>query len=239
MSTLIQLNNLCISAAGKQILNIEELCIAQHKCILLTGANGSGKTTLLKVLSGLLRPDNVDIEYQGLNLSWTQAKNLLIRDMIYMHQQPYLFDTTVINNITYGLKRRGESAAIAQEKALDALDWAQLPPLAHRNAQQLSGGEKQRIALTRARVLSPRMLLLDEPTASMDIEAKRQTTELLERLKNEGVTIILSSHEAHTINQFADQHLVINHGNITPYAPPSDDENITMLTPNRNSASNL
>lgn len=233
MSTLIQFNNLRISAADKRVLDIDKLSIIQHQCILLTGANGSGKTTLLKVISGLLQPNSANIDYQGLKLNWKKAKPLLLRDTIYMHQQPYLFDTSVINNIMYGLKRRGENNNIAHKKALDALDWAQLTHLAHRNALQLSGGEKQRIALTRARVLSPRMLLLDEPTASMDIEAKQKTTQLLKRLREEGVTIILSSHEAHTVNQLADKHLVIEHGEISPYSPSNYAAKITRLTPNK------
>lgn len=237
MNNLIEFNQLKIAVAGKQVLDINRLSVIQHQCVLLTGANGSGKTTLLKIIAGLLRPGNAEIEYQGLSLKWAQAKPLLLRDIIYMHQQPYLFDTTVINNIAYGLKRRGDSKHTAHQKVLEALDWAQLSHLSHRNAQQLSGGEKQRVALTRARILSPRLLLLDEPTASMDIEAKQQTSELLKCLKNEGVTIMLSSHEAHTIHQLADQHWIIQDGKIQPYYDPNNNANITTLTPNKGTQS--
>lgn len=233
MSELIRFNNLTISIAKKPILNIAKLSISQHQCTLLTGKNGSGKTTLFKIISGLLRPNHAEVEYQGLVLNWSQAKSLLQHDVIYMHQQPYLFDSSVINNISYGLKRRGEGKHEARRKVLEALDWAQLSHLAHRNALHLSGGEKQRVALSRARILSPRLLLLDEPTASMDIEAKEQTTVLLKKLKSEGVTLIVSSHEAHVIHHLADQYWVLDKGIISMLEKYPNNSNITPLKVNK------
>ena len=234
MSNLIAFNDLTIALANKPVLNIAELNIPKQQCTLLTGRNGSGKTTLLKIISGLLQPDTIQVSYQGLELTWAQAKPLIQRDVIYMHQQPYLFDSTVMNNIAYGLKRRGDGKHKVRQQVLEALDWAQLSHLAHRNALQLSGGEKQRVALSRARVLSPRLLLLDEPTASMDIDAKEQTTELLKRLKDEGVTLVVSSHEAHVIHHLADIHWLLEAGKITTVDHYPAYSNITTLNPHKN-----
>lgn len=214
MSNLIDYKNLSVTLADKLILDIEHLAIPAQQCTLLTGKNGSGKTTLFKIMSGLLKPDSTDIHYQGLDMSWKQAKPYIQKDIIYLHQQPYLFDTSVAENIAYGLYRVGENKTDAHKKVRQALDWANLSRLAERNARQLSGGEKQRIALTRARILSPRLLLLDEPTASMDTDAKQQTGLLLQRLKSEGMTIMVSSHETHTIEHIADRHLHIEAGKI-------------------------
>jgi len=227
MSTLIDYKNITITLSGKLILNIGHLVVPAHQCTLLTGQNGSGKTTLLKIMSGLLKPDSANIHYQGLDMSWKQAKPYIQKDIIYLHQQPYLFDASVADNIAYGLHRLGENNASAHKKVMQALDWADLSHLAHRSAKQLSGGEKQRVALTRARILSPRLLLLDEPTASMDSDAKLQTSLLLQRLKSEGVTIMISSHEAHTVEHIADRHLHIESGN-TFIRPPNLDK-VTMI----------
>lgn len=235
MSSLIKFNNVQLSLAGKQILNIDELNVMAHQCTLITGRNGSGKTTLFKIMSGLLKPDNASIHYQGLNLNWKQAKPYIQKDIIYLHQQPYLFDASVADNIAYGLLRADETKASAHKKVMQALDWADLSHLAHRSAKQLSGGEKQRVALTRARILSPRLLLLDEPTASMDTDAKQQTGILLQRLKSEGVTIMISSHETHTVTHIADRCLHIKNGDISNMASPTPDK-ITVLNTTKKNA---
>jgi len=165
-------------------------------------------------MSGLMQANGTTVEYQGLEMTWKQAKPRLQRDTVYLHQQPYLFDDTVSNNIAYGLYRQGESKHSTHLKITESLDWAGLSHLAHRPAKQLSGGEKQRVALSRARILAPRLLLLDEPTASMDSDAKKQTVQLLLKLKEEGTTIMISSHEPHVLEQLADSHLIIADGHV-------------------------
>ena len=236
MSRLIDYHDIRFSLAKKTILNIDELTINPRQCTLLTGRNGSGKTTLFKIMSGLLKPDNACIHYQGLQTSWPQAKPYIQRDTIYLHQQPYLFDGSVVDNIAYGLYRAGESKTSAHAKVSQALDWADLAHLAHRPAKHLSGGEKQRVALTRARILSPRLLLLDEPTASMDSDAKLQTRLLLQRLKSEGVSIIISSHEAHTVNDIADRHLQLESGLLHLLSKASPNDKVTPINTAKNSS---
>ncbi|MEH6504467.1 MAG: ABC transporter ATP-binding protein [Cycloclasticus sp.] len=234
MSSLIDYNNISISLSGKLVLNIKHLAVPAHQCTLLTGRNGSGKTTLFKIMSGLLKPDTTSIEYQGLKLNWKQAKPYIQKDIIYLHQQPYLFDASVADNIAYGLYRSGENKASAHRKVIQALEWADLSHLAHRPARQLSGGEKQRIALTRARILSPRLLLLDEPTSSMDTDAKQQTSALLQRLKSEGISIMISSHESHTVEHIADHHLQLENGQIETLELPSSSAKVSVLKTAKN-----
>lgn len=230
MSGLIDYHGIKISLSGKLILDIDHLAVKARQCTLVTGQNGSGKTTLFKVMSGLLRPDSIQVNYQGLKMNWKQAKPFLQRDIIYLHQQPYLFDASVADNVAYGLYRTGESKTTVQNKVLQALDWANLSHLAQRHAKQLSGGEKQRVALTRARILSPKLLLLDEPTASMDNEAKQQTAQLLQRLKEEHVCVVISSHESHTVDHLADRHLHIDNGIITTIETVKKPAKVTVLS---------
>lgn len=229
MSNLIDYKNISMALSGNAILKIDHLAIPAHQCTLLTGKNGSGKTTLLKIMSGLLKPNSATIHYQGLELPWKQAKPYIQKDIIYLHQQPYLFDASVADNIAYGLYRTGTTKAAAHHKVMQALDWADLTHLAHRSAKQLSGGEKQRVAVTRARILSPRLLLLDEPTASMDSDAKKQTSLLLQRLKSEGVSIMVSSHETHTIEHIADRHLHLENHDIKLIRHTSSSDKVTLL----------
>jgi molybdenum cofactor guanylyltransferase len=207
VSVFLQLGHLRKTIHGGECLfDIDTFSIRENTCIVLSGRNGAGKTTLLKILAGLDKPDHVDILYDGEQLSWKSAQQKLRHDVVYMHQQAYMFDKTVAENIAYGLRRSGLKRLQVDEKVEQALEWANLSNLATRNARQLSGGEKQRVALTRARVLSPRLLLLDEPLANMDINAREQTIDLIQRLKSEGVSTIVTSHEPHISNLIGDEH---------------------------------
>lgn len=100
----------------------------------------------------------------------------------------------------------------------EALDWAGIAHLQLRNAHELSGGERQRVAFARARILSPRILLLDEPTSNMDSESRGQAYRMIKRLKEEGVSIIVASHEFHTIAHLCDEHLALEAGRLQPQA---------------------
>jgi molybdenum cofactor guanylyltransferase len=191
---------------GEKLFDIDEFDIPAATCIVLSGQNGAGKTTLLKILAGLLAPDEGHVTIDGQTLSWKAARSALRKQVVYLHQQPYMFDHSVADNIAYGLKVSGIPRAQVEVKVRQAIDWAGLSSLAERNARDLSGGEKQRVALTRARVLSPRLLLLDEPLANMDISAREQTILLMRRLKEEGVSSIITSHEPHISSLIGDEH---------------------------------
>lgn len=194
------------TARGDKLFDIDEFDIPESACIILSGQNGAGKTTLLKILSGLEAPDDAEVEFDGQRQTWKAARARLRREVVYLHQQPYMFDHSVADNIAYGLARQAVPSTHIKELVAEALAWSGLSHLAQRNARELSGGEKQRVALTRARVLSPRLLLLDEPLANMDISAREQTILLIRRLKDDGVSTIITSHEPHISMLLGDQH---------------------------------
>ena len=98
------------------------------------------------------------------------------------------------------------------ERVHRALDWAGLSHLASRNARELSGGEKQRVALTRALVLQPRVLLLDEPFSGLDENARTRTGFLIQRIKREGVAVVVTSHELQPVAGIADKHMELQDG---------------------------
>lgn len=196
MQSLFIIEKLHISYQKRLILNIPEFSIPSMGCIWLQGKNGSGKTTLLKILAGLIQAQSLDLILSNkTKLTAYQAKYWLRKNVVYLHQQPYLFDTTVFNNVAYGLRRQGKSNSEINQLVTQSLAWANLSHLSQRHARQLSGGEQQRVALIRAWILSPRLLLLDEPTANMDKEAHAQTHALLANLQQDNLTIILTSHQ--------------------------------------------
>ena len=220
MSHIFRFKHLQKSIAGNELFNIEEFPIAVGKCTVLSGANGVGKTTLLKILAGLDTPDNVEVYVEGVLTPWKKARPILRENVVYVHQTPYLFDSSVENNIYYGLKRQGLSRKVIKQRTEEALEWSQLNHVKNRNCKQLSGGERQRVAFARARVLSPKLLLLDEPTANLDQNSRELTYFLTKRLLAEGVSIILTSHEAQEANRLGNHFLCLAEGKIQEIPKP-------------------
>ena len=212
MSELIRFEELRKRVADELRLDITTLTIRENHSVLLTGRNGAGKTSLLKIIAGLSAPDNCRVTFDGLTSPWASARRRFREHVIYLHQHPYLFDRSVAANVEYGLKRRRVPRHEIQEQVAEALAWAGLEHLADRNARLLSGGERQQVALIRARVLKPRLLLLDEPTANLDTEARERTYFLILRLGSEGISVIVSSHEAQMATQLGECHLQLRDG---------------------------
>ncbi|UCH52240.1 MAG: ABC transporter ATP-binding protein [Pseudomonadota bacterium] len=200
----------------RPLLDIDELAIAPGTCTMLTGPNGAGKTTLLKILAGLDSPDSAIMEYDGEEMSWSAARRRYRGAIIYLHQHAYLFDRSVAQNVGYGLNGGGLSRQERAARVARALDWAGLAHLADRNARELSGGEQQRVVISRAFVLAPRVLLLDEPFAGLDEEARTRTCFLIQRLKSERVAVVVTSHETLWLSSIVDRHLVLRDGKIAP-----------------------
>lgn len=211
---LIVYNDLLKLHNGNRLLDIKQLVINRSETLLLTGANGSGKTTLLKILAGLKAPERCRVSCQQRTYSWKKARLPKRLPAIYLHQHPYLFDASVSDNIAYGLRRAGYKRNRTRQLTEEALAWSKLEHLADRNARQLSGGERQRIALARARILNPRLLLLDEPTSSMDQSACEQTFFLIRNLRQEGVSVVVTSHQIQQLRLLADRHLILENGKL-------------------------
>ena len=216
MKEIIRYNALRKTVHGNLLLDIESLAIHEQCCVALSGRNGAGKSTLMRIIAGLEAPDSVGVTYDGAAMPWRRACQQMRTHVIYLHQHPYLFDRSVTDNIAYGLRRQRLSIKDISRKVSAALDWAGIGHLQLRNARELSGGERQRVAFARARILSPRVLLLDEPTANMDSEAREQAHRMIKRLKEDGVSILLSTHEFHTVSHLCDAHLSLESGSLQP-----------------------
>ncbi len=216
MSEIVRYSALRKTVNGQLLLDIDVLEIHEHSCVALSGRNGVGKSTLMRIIAGLESPDSVTVMLGGKALPWRRACQQLRTHVIYLHQQPYLFDRSVIDNIAYGLRQQKFSIKDISSKVSEALDWAGIAHLQMRNARELSGGERQRVAFARARILSPRVLLLDEPTTNMDSEAREQAYRMIKRLKEDGVSILLATHEFHTVAHLCDTHLSLESGNLRP-----------------------
>jgi tungstate transport system ATP-binding protein len=198
----------------REVLNDIELTLHTGECTLLSGANGAGKTTLLRILAGLERPDNSQLSIaKASSRSWRRCRKHLLQRILYLHQQPYMFDGSVRYNLSYALDR-GMQRAQRKQKIDAAMDWAELNHLHNTSAKSLSGGERQRVSLARAWLRNPQILLLDEPTAYLDQEARERTLELLKSFKEQGTALILASHDPLHFSAMIDHHLHLYEGRL-------------------------
>jgi len=135
------------------------------------------------------------LQLHGLNVAQSRWQQQLRAVTVYVHSQPWLFERTTQSNIAYGLQRQGLRGSHLRERVWEALEWAGLQDLAGQRARQLSTGQQRLLAITRAWVLQPALLLLDEPLAGLDQMARQQLLELLGHLAEEHRTVLWTSHE--------------------------------------------
>jgi len=178
------------------------LSIGHGERVALVGANGSGKSTLLRHLHGLVSASS------GQVLRPVPARQAMV------FQRPYMLRTNVQNNVAIGLWLGGMAWGAAREQALAALERVGLAALAQRSGKTLSGGQQQRVALARAWAVKPQVLLLDEPTASLDPAAKREIESLMAEFADSGMTLIFSSHNLGQVKRLASRVLYLEQGHV-------------------------
>ena len=195
MTTLLTVRGLVKRHGERLLFDIDELSLDTASAYVLTGANGVGKSTLLRILAGLDTAQAASAVFDGKSVSLHPYPQALRRAIVYVHQHPIMFSTSVAQNIAYGLSARGEPKARVAQLVEEAMVWAGVSYLRDTDPARLSGGEKQRVALARARVLQPRLLLLDEPTANLDGAAREQVIALIPTLMQQGTTVVMACHD--------------------------------------------
>ncbi len=207
------------SFGRRPLLRGADIELVAGRCALLVGRNGSGKSTLLRIMASLEPPDRASVDFGGGPLPWRRCRGYLQRHILYLHQQPYLFDGDVRYNLGYALKGGRDKRALVDA----ALRWGGLEALAGAPARSLSGGERQRLALARAWLRRPAVMLLDEPTANMDGEARHATLELLRALREEGYALLIASHDQHHFGDLFDARMALREGRVAQCAdePPA------------------
>ncbi|MEW5815780.1 MAG: ATP-binding cassette domain-containing protein [Spirochaetota bacterium] len=211
---LFTISGLRFEYTGKPVLSIDELALPEQEVSVIAGGNGSGKTTLLKLLNGLLNPVSGEILFRGKPL--TEGINILRKESVLVHQNPYLFSGTVYQNVSYGLKIRNTKKSGIPGKVEEALKRVGLSDFEKRKTHELSGGEKQRVAIARALVIDPLVLLLDEPTANVDAESIRLIESLIRSLPLSGTSVVLSSHNPGFAFRVSTGIITLEEGRVVP-----------------------
>jgi len=224
----IEFSSICKRYRRRSILDGVDFALRDGQCSLLCGANGAGKTTLLRIMAGLEKPDHGTMNTGLGEMKWRRCKRALQQKVMYLHQHPYMFDASVRQNIAYALPP-GSTPAIRNKCIDQALEWADLKALATVSATNLSGGETQRVALARAWLRTPSVLLLDEPMANMDQESRLRTHTLLWQLKDQGMAIVITSHDAMQFHSLTDRQLLLKDGKISTEPRHMRAENVSTF----------
>lgn len=212
----------------RTILDGVAISLKSGHCTLLTGDNGAGKTTLLRIMGGFDKPEQFHVETGVGDLTWRRYRKLARSSVMYLHQQPYLFEGTVRDNLAYALGRK-LSKTDKRDLIDEALEWGGLERVAASQAKTLSGGECQRVALARAWLRQPRYMLLDEPAANMDRDARLRTISLLRRLRDEGMALLIASHDPDYFSSLVNERLHLDAGKLKTMDELSAFEKVSSL----------
>ena len=207
--TLIDLRGITKSFDGELILDDLNLSIRENSFVTLLGPSGCGKTTTLRIIGGFVHPDKGQVFFEGKDITNLPANK---RQLNTVFQKYALFPhMTIAENIAFGLRIRNKSEAYIRDKIQYALKLVNLQGYEKRSVTSLSGGQQQRIAIARAIVNEPRVLLLDEPLGALDLKLRQEMQYELIRLKNElGITFIYVTHDQTEAMTLADRIVIMS-----------------------------
>ena len=216
---LIDLINISKSYDGQVVLDEMDLYIRDNEFLTLLGPSGCGKTTTLRIIGGFETPDTGKVIFQGKDITNLPPNQ---RDLNTVFQKYALFtQMTVEENIAFGLRIKKKSKQYIKDKIDYALKLVNLDGYGKRSVDSLSGGQQQRIAIARAIVNEPKLLLLDEPLGALDLKLRQDMQYELIRLKNElGITFIYVTHDQEEALTMSDTIVVMNQGYIQQIGSP-------------------
>lgn len=194
---------------GTRVLDIESLEIKEGLIYGIMGLNGSGKTTLVECISGINKLTKGLLTYDGENGIGAARNSISI-----MTQKPYLFDMSVLDNIAIGLKFRKLGKEDISARIEKYLSYFDMKDLLYKNARGLSGGEGAKTALLRTAALETEVMLLDEPTSSMDMESTIKSESLIKEMARNSRTVVVVTHDLYQVKRVADYILFMDKGKI-------------------------
>lgn len=222
-SSILAVENLRVGREGTILLDIPRLSIERGETLSLIGPNGAGKTTLLQTLSFLSAPFEGEIRFRGLRVGRDLPVLEYRRRLAVVFQDPLLFNTTVFDNVAYGLKIRRVKKGEIRARVEEELERFGIAHLSQRSARSLSGGEAQRTNLARAFVLRPELLLLDEPFASLDPPTREALLLDLERILSQTkTTTLFATHDRQEAWRLSDRVAVMRGGRIEQIGSPEE-----------------
>ncbi len=218
---ILEAKDLVKSYHGKMVVDHISLVLKRKEIIGLLGANGAGKTTTFYMIIGLARPDEGAVMLDGQDITHDPMYKRARSGITYLAQEPSVFRKLTVEENLLAIM---ESIDIPSHEIKDRLEKLltelNLRHLAKQKASSLSGGERRRLEITRALVIEPRFMLLDEPFAGIDPLALNDIKQIIRQLKDRGIGIIISDHNVRETLDVVDSAFIISHGKIIESGPP-------------------
>ena len=221
---MIKISNLHKSFGTLEVLQGIDLEIAEREVVVIIGPSGSGKSTLLRCINYLEEPTSGTITVDGIELSGEANINAIRREVGMVFQRFNLFPhMTVMENLLLApMKVRNLTKAEAEKNALALLNKVGLESKANAYPEQLSGGQQQRVAIARALAMKPKALLFDEPTSALDPEMIKEVLDVMKDLAQEGMTMVVVTHEMGFAREVGDRVIFVDGGKIVEQGAPED-----------------
>jgi iron complex transport system ATP-binding protein len=234
---MIEAKSICFRYHQEWVIQDVSFRVGKGEIIGLIGPNGSGKTTLLKILYRLLSPQKGEVLYDILPLRRMKQRDIAKRIAVVAQETYLLFPFHVIEIVLMGRSPYLGRVLFESKKDLEiakrAMKWAEVLSLSERSIDELSGGERKRVFIARALAQEPEVILLDEPTANLDIHHQIDFLDLILTLNRErGLTIVMASHDINIASEFCDRLILLHQGRIYKMGAPNEvitEENIERV----------
>jgi iron complex transport system ATP-binding protein len=224
---MIEVNAISFRYREDWVLQDVSFRVERGEFVGLIGPNGSGKTTLLKMLYRLLSPQKGEILFELAPMNKMSRMDIAKRIAVVSQETHLLFPFTVLETVLMGRSPHLGPLMFEGEKDLEiawkAMEWTKIRPLSERTIDELSGGERKRVFIARALAQEPEVILLDEPTANLDIHHQIDFLDLILTLNRErGLTIVIASHDLNIASEFCDRLILLQQGRIYRTGTPEE-----------------
>ena len=222
---MIKIRNLVKSFGEQVVLNCIDMSVAKKEVVVIIGASGSGKSTLLRCLNFLEMPDQGEIILMGEMINPDKINLNKVREevgMVFQHFNLFPHMNVLENVMEAPVTVRKMDKAQAKQKSMTLLEKVGLSEKAMAYPKNLSGGQKQRVAIARALAMEPQIMLFDEPTSALDPELVGEVLQVMKQLANEGMTMVVVTHEMGFAREVADRVVFMGDGKILEEAPPNE-----------------
>jgi iron complex transport system ATP-binding protein len=234
---MIEAKSICFRYHKEWVIRDVSFHVEKGEFIGLIGPNGSGKTTLLKILYRLLTPQKGEVFYDLTPLRRMKQRDIAKRIAVVAQETYHPFPFSVIEIVLMGRSPYLGQVVFENKKDLEiakkAMKWTEVLPFADRSINELSGGERKRVFIARALAQEPEVILLDEPTANLDIHHQIDFLDLILTLNRErGLTIVMASHDINIASEFCDRLILLHQGRIYKMGAPNEvitEENIEKV----------
>lgn len=224
---IIETENLCYTYEGndRRALDGVNVKIRRGRKVAFMGGNGSGKSTLFLCLNGILRPESGRVIIDGIPVKYNRKGLLDVRKKVgIVFQEPdnQLFSASVYQEISFGILNLGADEETARREVERVMEEVGITAFSDRPAHALSGGQKKQVAIADILVMHPEVMILDEPAAALDPKHTRIVEEIIERLTDKGITVLMATHDMDYAFAWADEIILMKDGQVIKEGSPGE-----------------